>query len=271
MVSIESASEIETIAVSPYRYSICTLVTKPAEYRDMVASFSAKGFSFSDCEYIYIDNSSLNKQDGFSGLNSFLSEASGDYLIICHQDILLLDDDRVVLDGRLAELTSLDPYWGVCGNAGCTSRGDRVIRISDAYGTNTRRGPFPSAVTSLDENFLIVRRRANLGLSPHFKGFHLYAAELCAVAAFLGRKCYVLDFHLLHKGQGDRDRSFYAIRNAITQMRSRQMRPKVLSATGAESAIFISGWPLLDWIGNRLLRVSRLRRSVFAFARALHG
>jgi hypothetical protein len=46
------------------RYSICTLVTRPGEYDEMVASFRALGFNEPECELIFADNSRGNRYDG---------------------------------------------------------------------------------------------------------------------------------------------------------------------------------------------------------------
>ncbi|HEY0896855.1 MAG TPA: hypothetical protein VGE15_09920, partial [Sphingobacteriaceae bacterium] len=67
-----------------FRYSVCTLVTRLSEYYEMVGSFIEAGFSKDQCEYLYIDNSSENTYDAFGGLNRFLQEAKGKYIILCH-------------------------------------------------------------------------------------------------------------------------------------------------------------------------------------------
>ncbi len=257
---------LDDLLVQPHpRYSICTLVTRMEEYHNMRASFRSHGFGELDCEFIYADNSEGNQYDGFSGYNAFLSAARGDYIILCHQDVLLLDDDRSALDARLAELAISDPFWAVCGNAGCSPSGHHVLRITDPHGQSTRLGSFPAPVLGLDENFVVVRRRANLGVTPHLKGFHLYASALCAAAASLGMRSYVIDFHLYHKSDGNRDQSFFDIRSEFLRRQSSRLRPSIIASTSY--SIFISGLPMLDRIGNRLLR-SRLRTLVFRLVQA---
>ncbi len=68
------------------KYSICTLVTNPGEYNEMLDSFIAAGFTAGDCEYLCIDNSGGNTLDAFAGGNLFLDTAQGRYVILCHQD-----------------------------------------------------------------------------------------------------------------------------------------------------------------------------------------
>ena len=53
----EQAREIAISAPAKFRYSICTLVTRPEEYAEMVESFVGAGFDSASCEYLYINNS----------------------------------------------------------------------------------------------------------------------------------------------------------------------------------------------------------------------
>ena len=91
MIDHQLAKTIPEKEMFPFRFSICTLVSKPDEYREMVESFIQAGFDRVQCEYLCIDNSSQNTFDAFSGLNQFLRKAQGEYIIICHQDIILHD------------------------------------------------------------------------------------------------------------------------------------------------------------------------------------
>src|SRR5580704_15999128 len=84
-----TAREISGLPPSAIRYSICTLVTNHAEYAGMMESFIKAGFDPAFCEFLYLDNSTENRFDAFRGYNHFLQHAKGDYIILCHQDILL--------------------------------------------------------------------------------------------------------------------------------------------------------------------------------------
>src|SRR4051812_13950206 len=108
----------ETGAPARYRYSICTLVTDLEEYGQMVDSFIAAGFSRDFCEYRYIDNTATNSFDAYDGYNIFLQNAQGQYIILCHQDILLEFDKVEHLDQRIAEMDQRDKDWGILSNAG---------------------------------------------------------------------------------------------------------------------------------------------------------
>ena len=212
--------------VGDVRFSICTLVTRPAQYDDMLASFRRNGFIEPECEYLHVDNSASNQMDGYEGVNLFLSMARGEFVIICHQDVVLLTDDRQTLETLLANLTLRDPHWAVCGNSGGISPGRQAIRITDPHGADQRTVVFPARVCSLDENFLLVRRAANLAVSRDLGGFHLYATDLCMVADVLGWTCYVVDFHLKHLSPGVRDASLIATRNRMVEKYSRAFRSR---------------------------------------------
>ncbi|WP_338502936.1 hypothetical protein V6R86_06215 [Sphingomonas kaistensis] len=224
-------------------FSVCTLVTRPDEYAEMVATFERGGFGADDCEYLFLDNTGANGADAYDGYNHFLTEAAGRYIILCHQDVLLLTDDRAVLEARLAELDAISPDWALCGNAGGAGRGRRFARISDPHGDDQRRGPFPSQVSSLDENFILVRRDANLALSHDIGGFHLYGPDLCILADILGRSAWVIDFHLRHKSGGTVGPDFNACRSVLVAKYRRALRTRWITTSCTQ--LLLSGTSLL--------------------------
>jgi len=190
------------------KFTICTLVTNFLEYKEMVDSFKYAGFNKENSDFFYIDNSRRNIEDGFSGLNKFLNLATGKYIIICHQDILIKYDNVDALNQRIDEINALDSNWAVLGNAGFSGFTKEYYRISDPWGDNTKIGQLPALVNSLDENFLLIKNEANLALSHNLNGFHLYGTDLCAIASILGWNAYVIDFHLYHKSGGNYDENF---------------------------------------------------------------
>lgn len=239
------------------RYSICTLLTRPEQYEGMLRTFRAGGFDGADCEYLYLDNTKSNEFDAYDGLNFFLNNARGEYIIICHQDVELLDDGRDRLDEVIAELDAKDPTWAVIGNSGGVSPGRLAIRITDPHGVNQRTEAFPVRVRSLDENFIVVRRRANLALSRDLGGFHLYGTDLCIIADILGWTCYVVDFHLHHLSPGFREEALNQSRVAMIRKYAHALRARWVM-TPCE-LLFLSGGPwwlsttLSSKLGRRLL------------------
>lgn len=242
-------------------YSICTLVTRFNDYEAMIASFVEKGFSYEDCEYIYLDNSTKNEYDAFSGNNLFFTAASGDYIILCHQDVRLEFDDRRVLDAVLSDLDSRRPDWGLCGNAGASASGKLVFRISDPHGENQKSDGLPQQVISLDEDFIVAKRSANLAQSHDISGFHLYGADLCMIANVLGRSAHVVDFHLRHLSGGRLDESFHRTQRALVARYQKKFRSRWVITTC--TAFFISGLTTLSIVMNSSLMrhiVTRLAR-----------
>ena len=234
------------------RYSICTLVTDGEDYARLVGSFRSHGFDGADCEYLYLDNSRGNRFDSFAGYNLFLTVARGDFIILCHQDIELLEDGRERLERTLADLTARHPEWGLCGNAGGVAPGRLALRISDPHGENQAvGGPFPVRVTSLDENFIVARRDANLALSHDLAGYHHYGTDLCLIAGVLGFQAYVVDFHLRHHSPGKVDAGFHDLRERLIAKYQAALRPRWITSTCALS--FLSGSPRLNRLANSRL------------------
>lgn len=242
---------------SKFSYSICTFVTNHSQYNDMVDSFVSHGFLYDDCEYLYIDNSETNRYDAFAGLNKFLTVATGLYIIICHQDVLLLEDGRKKLDAVIEELSQLDPNWGVCGNGGGVHPGRLALRVTDPHGDNQYTERLPMKVSGLDENFLVARRDANLAVSRDLRGFHLYGADLCIVARFLGYTTYVVDFHIRHLSWGKKGASFDPLRSSMIAKYGRSLRPQMI--TTPSTTIFLGRPTLLSAFLNHSI-VTRIAR-----------
>jgi hypothetical protein len=215
------------------RFTIATLVTDHAQYSEMRASFQAGGFDAEHCEYLFIDNSQSNKACAYRGLNAMLNKARGDLVILAHQDVRLLSDDRQTLDQRLADLDARDPAWALAGNAGGMQPGQLAIRITDPHGADQHSATLPARVMSLDENFIVVRRTARFGFSRDLQGFHLYGADLCLNAAMAGYTAFVIDFHLAHLSAGTLSPSFHAALDAFRTKWSHALTPRWMQTTCA--------------------------------------
>ncbi len=230
-MQIDAIEISATPVAGPVRYSICTLVTGRAEYAAMLSSFRAHGFSEPSCEFLFIDNTVANAATAYDGLNRMIDAARGRYVILCHQDVRLIADGRTDLDQRLAELEQRDPNWAVAGNAGGVGPGRLAMRISDPHGDNRKIGDLPARALSLDENFLVLKRAARIGLSHDLKGFHFYGADLCMAADVMGYSTYVIDFHLRHLSDGVVTPAFYAARREFRAKWSRALRSRWMQTT----------------------------------------
>ena len=236
-----------------FKYSIGTLVTDRAQYGDCVRSFQKAGFS-EDCEFLFIDNSENNAHTAFDGLNHILNQARGEFIILCHQDVLLDFDQRVDLDRCLTELERLDASWAVAGNAGGVKAGDLALRITDPHGEGQDSHDFPQRVFSLDENFIVLKRNARLAFSADLEGFHFYGADICLIADVLGYRSYVIDFHLRHLSGGNKSPSFYESEKALAEKYARAFRPRFLQTSCA--LLYITGHPVTSRIGWMVAKVT---------------
>jgi hypothetical protein len=246
------------------RYSVCTLVTDPAQYEPLQASFRASGFDGASTEYLFIDNGQGQEACAYAGGNALLAAARGRYVILCHQDVRLIRDGRSALDACLADLDARDPAWAVAGNAGGIRPGALAIRISDPHGRDQRRGALPCRVASLDENFLLVRRAARIGFSRDLSGFHFYGADLCLAADVMGYSCYVIDFHLRHLSPGRKAADFYASEAAFRRKWGRALRARWVQTTcslvrvsglAADRAVGRLAQPLIETLSRRAARL----------------
>lgn len=213
------------------RFTIATLVNDAADHRAMVASFAAAGFTGADCEFLAVDNTGARQTSAYLGLNRMLDAARAPYVILCHQDVRLLDDGLAELEQRLTELEELDPTWALAGNAGGIRPGAIAIRISDPHGCDRRVGIFPQRVTSLDENFMVVKRGARIGFSRDLDGFHHYGADICLAADIMGYAAYVIDFHLAHRSAGRKDESFRRSEDAFRAKWAHALRARWIQTT----------------------------------------
>ena len=184
----------------PLKFSICTIVNDMDEYAVMQNSFKQNGF-IDNCEYIIADNTNGNEFDAYESISHFLKKAQGEFLVIVHQDVRLIDD-YTKLVWCLNDLENKDKKWAVCGNAGAKGYHQSVLHIAHKSHKEVSFN-LPIKVNSLDENFLILKAASNITVSSDLKGFHLYGTDLCIIAHFLGYNCYVIEFMLLHLSEGN--------------------------------------------------------------------
>jgi len=235
-------------AIYKFEFSICTLVTRKNEYEEMLQSFVEKGFSEKDCEFLYIDNTEGCKHEAYEGLNLFLQQAKGKYIIICHQDVILIDDGRNQLVNCIKEIDYLDPDWAILANAGGMNFKWVATQITQLNGNRIVQKRLPLRARTVDENFMLVKNDANLALSYDLKGFHLYGTDICLIADILGYNSYVINFNLLHKSDGNPDRKFYANKKALMKKYRKAFRSRFLATT--ITRFFVSGSLILQTIIN---------------------
>jgi hypothetical protein len=248
MSSILNMSRSISASVYEYEFSICTLVTKKAEYEEMLQSFIDKGFDEKTCEYIYIDNSKQCTFEAFKGLNEFLKQAKGKFIILCHQDIILHDHDRNHLSIKIAEIEKNDENWAILANAGGINFKWIATNLTQGSGNIIKEKRLPLKTKTVDENFMIVKNSANLALSHNLSGFHLYGSDLCIIADFLGFNSYVIDFNLIHKSDGNADKSFTKLRKEFIKKYRNAFRSRFMTTT--ITRFYLSGNWFTAWFYN---------------------
>lgn len=207
---------IQKPAKSRIKFSVCSLVNDVEQYQNLLESFQNFGFNKENSEFLVADNRKVNQFDGYDWQRRLYAECRGEYVIFCHDDISLIDNDFNDLVARLEELDAIDPNWLLAGVAGAlwqppehfTRRQRQVLIISDRYGSKRRMGVIPARVEALDECIIIMKRHRPIFGSYDLSGFHFYGADMCLMAEIAGGSAYVIDFHLHHGGDGQRGPAF---------------------------------------------------------------
>lgn len=232
----------------PFEFSICTLVTRKAEYEEMLQSFLDKGFDQQTCEYLYIDNSNGCTFDAYKGLNQFLLQAKGKYIILCHQDIIIHDHDRNHLLAQIKDIDKKDKNWGLLANAGGVNFKWIATNLTQGSGNVIKEKRLPLLTKTVDENFIIAKNSANLSLSHNLSGFHMYGSDLCLIADILGFNAYVINFNITHKSDGNADKSFYQGRSNFKRKYNHALRGRFMATT--ITRLYISGNWFTAWFYN---------------------
>lgn len=214
-----------------YEYSVCTLVTKLDEYQEMLQSFLENGFDKETCEYLYIDNTGNSGIDAYKGLNIFLQKAKGRYIIICHQDILISEHNRNDLTKRITEIENADKNWAILGNAGGVNFKWIATNITQGSGRKILEEKLPLLTQTVDENFMVIKNSANLALSNNLTGFHMYGPDISLIADILGFTCYVIDFLIIHKSNGNAGKDFKRSRKHFLRKYNNALRGRFMSTT----------------------------------------
>jgi len=196
----------------------------------MRSSFERVGFSGTDTEYLYANNIKKNSYDAYEAFRKFSFIAKGKYIIYCHQDVLAMDTINI-LDDKIKELDQLDPSWAIAGNAGASTIKSFFKYFVNGDNENEFVGKLPAKVTSLDEDFLVIKREAGLSTSADLTGYHFYATDLCINADILGYSSYVIKYLVQHKSFGNMGNIFWASRELFIQKYVRALRSRVLQTT----------------------------------------
>ena len=252
----------------PVKYSFCTLVTSKKQYQEMLETILNAGFDGNNAEFLFIDNSEKNVFEAFRGIKHFLEHAQGQYIILCHQDLLFLHDREEDLNRKLKDLNEFDPEWIIAGNAGGGVFRERSICVTHHNGKIHKSKNFPFRAKSVDENLIILNHKWSPTISIDLNGFHLYGTELCKVASLSGHAAYVINFHVKHMGAGRMGDDFLKVKKQIIKKYARKLKTDciqttctriVLTSGNLKSMVFNS--PFFISIFKRFFRIRRVIKS----------
>ena len=245
------------------RYSICTLVTSDAEYFNMRHSFELAGFSGPCTEYLYVNNTTCNSLDAYESYRKFHNIARGKYIIYCHQDVLAIDA-ICILDERINELERLDHLWAIAGNAGASAIKSFYKYFVNGENKKEFIGNLPAMVSSLDEDFLVIKRETGVSTSVDLSGFHFYATDLCINADILGYRCYVIKYLVQHKSGGNMSDYFWASRDLFIRKYSKALRSRAIQTTCVKLVIvgnkFISSLANMSFVMFFIKVIAKTRK-----------
>jgi hypothetical protein len=230
-----------------YQYSICTLVSDATTYHQMKTSFENNLFNSNNSEFLIVDNIDKNNMDAYEAITYFLKKAQGQFIIICHQDITVLEPETK-LQEILNNMQEAYPHWAILGNAGAKHIKGVVKHITNPNGSIDKIETDAVEVKSLDENFLIIKNQAQLCISNNMKGFHFYGTDLCIQANLKGYSCFVISFMLQHHSNGNFNSSFFKAKNEFISNYTNKIKPQFIETTCAR--LFLGGNKLQSICGN---------------------
>jgi hypothetical protein len=177
-------------------------------YKNLLNCFRSQKGSHS-AEIIGIPNYNNLYENIFDALNDACDVAEGKYIIYCHEDILVKNDWLHKIKNIINNLESRSIKWGVLGPAGINKNMTSTnYHLLDkdleelSIEQNNRIETFEEAC-ALDEMCLIIKKSTGLRFSNKvFKGFHFYAADICAISNSLGFKNFSINAPVYHASDG---------------------------------------------------------------------
>lgn len=132
--------------------------------------------------------------------NQALDETSDEILVFAHQDVYLPAGFLTRLHAQISLLDRMDPDWALAGAVGLDEHhGVQGRTWSSGMGQLVGRAiREPTAIATLDEMLLIVRRASGCRFDDEMPSFHLYAADAVQTAKARGLKSYVIDVPAIH-------------------------------------------------------------------------
>jgi hypothetical protein len=138
--------------------------------------------------------------------NTGMRQAAGDILVFAHQDVYLPAGWDRCLDRAIAQVSGIDPAWGVLGIFGitCQLQPQGYLYCTASQKILGRAFKEPVKCISLDEVVLVLRRASGLVFDEQLQGFHFYGTDICLEAQRHGLGAYIISAFCIHNAAGAR-------------------------------------------------------------------
>ncbi len=194
------------------KYSIVTCVSDYEIYEKCLLK-SLRLFRNHDnlYEVIPIDNRN-NAYSAAEACNLGMMISNSDYIIVCHQDISLLNDFFSKLDLYIKKLRKAN--WGILGCAGVAIDSSKNVgKIYNTFSSDNISESIDKKVLyydglsdltevySIDECLFVINKKPDIRFSNELRGFHLYGVDLCFNYSINGYKIYAAELPVIHYGE----------------------------------------------------------------------
>jgi hypothetical protein len=132
-----------------------------------------------------------------------LAQCQHDVVVFVHQDVYLPKPWDAQLMRSIHALSTTDPDWAVLGVYGAQPSGKQVGCVWSSGLEAVFGAPFdqPTAVQSIDEVLIVLRRSSGVAFDPALPGYHLYATDLVQTALSRGLGAYVISAPVVHNSR----------------------------------------------------------------------
>jgi GT2 family glycosyltransferase len=187
-------------------FSIITLVRNLDDYKEFLNTLR-KQVGQHTIEIIAIPNFFNSFTSAYKGLNTGIDVASGEIILLCHEDILVPTVWLNKIKSNIVDLFSTQEKVGILGMAGISLNNAPIYYLTNSSGTVLNNyGKHRMEVQSLDELCLITLKSNNLKFNDKaFNGFHFYGSDICLNSKLKGFKNFAIDAHCYHKSDGSKN------------------------------------------------------------------
>jgi hypothetical protein len=132
-----------------------------------------------------------------------LAQCQHDVVVFAHQDVYLPKQWDAQLMRSIHALSATDPDWAVLGVYGVQANGSHVGCVWSSGLDAVFGAPFdmPTAVQSIDEVLIVLRRSSGITFDTGLPGYHLYATDLVQTALSRGLGAYAISAPVVHNSR----------------------------------------------------------------------